>query len=251
MTHRASPLLVLALALLPSAAAAQRPEPAVGPGRWRPAPREMRSIGSTGGSIALAFPQGEFAHYVRLGGGLNGFAALKLDQAGTVSIRLDGTFLLYGSETRRVPLSSTVNLVTVDVTTSNQILSMGIGPQLAVTRGWIRPYATGSVGFSYFWTSSSVRGVDNVEPFATSTNFGDGALSWRGGGGVRVQVTRGRKPLWLDLAAHYVRNGRVSYLRPGGIDASVSPPRVNPIESETNLWLVELGFVTSLQVPRR
>lgn len=248
MTHRTSLLLVLAFALLPTAALAQRPGPFGGKDL---ALRPMRSIGWGGGSLALAFPQGEFANYVQVGGGLNGFLAFKLDQAGAAGIRLDGTFLIYGSETRRVPLSSTVNLVTVDVTTSNQILSFGIGPQLAVTRGWIRPYASGSVGFSYFWTSSSVSGADNIEPFATSTNFGDGALALRGGGGIWIQLKRGRTPLWLDLAAHYVRNGRVQYLRPGSIDASFSPPRISPLESETNFWLLQLGVSTTMQVPQR
>jgi len=249
MTQRTSSLLVLAFALLPATAAAQRPEPFGG--KSLAALRPMRTIGWAGGSLALALPQGEFADYVQIGGGINGFVAIKLSEDGLASIRLDGTILVYGSETRRVPLSSTVNLVTVDVTTSNQILSFGIGPQLAATSGWIRPYMSGSVGFSYFWTSSSVRGADNIESFATSTNFGDGALALRAGGGIWVQLTRGRKPLWLDLAAHYVRNGRVSYLRPGSIDASFSPPRIHPIESETNFWLVQLGVATTLQGPRR
>jgi hypothetical protein len=251
MTHHPTTLLVLALALCPAIAAAQRPNPADGPVGKSVALRPMRAIGWGGGSLALALPRGEFADYVHLGGGLNGFLAFKLSPQGTLSLRLDGTFLIYGSETRRVPLSSTVNLVTVDVTTSNMIASMGIGPQLAATSGWIRPYVNGSVGFSYFWTSSSVRGADNIDAFASSTNFGDAAFALRGGGGLWIQLTHGRTPLWLDLAAHYVRNGRVQYLRPGSIDASVSPPLIHPIESETDFWLVQLGVSTSLQVPRR
>lgn len=250
MTIRPFATLLL-LALAPVAARAQktpRPVPdAPPPPEYAP----VRSFGWAGGSLVLALPTGEFKNYVHVGGGLNGFAAIKLDPAGALSLRLDGTFLLYGAESRRVPLGSgALSLITVDVTTSNTIFSLNFGPQLTATRGPVRPYAMGGVGFSYFWTSSSVSGSDQSnQPFASSTNFGDGTFAVRAGGGVWVQVGRGRTPIWLDLGAQYVWNGRVSYLRPGSIDTSVSPPLIHPITSETHLWLIHLGVSAGL-VPK-
>lgn len=239
-----APLLLLALA--PAALRAQK-EPV--PVTNAPPPPEFATpteFGFAGASLVLALPTGEFKRYVNVGGGINGFFDVALGSHSTAGIRIDGTFILYGNERRRVPLSSTVQLVYVDVNTSNQIFTLGIGPRIAARGGAIRPWVGGAVGFSYFWTSSSVAGSDNAGPFASSTNFEDFAFAWRAGGGLLVRLGHGRTPIYLDLAAQYLRNGRVSYLRPGSIDTSVSPPIITPIESETNLWLVELGVSVGL-----
>lgn len=239
-----APLLLLALA--PAALRAQK-EPV--PVTDAPPPPEYQApaeIGFAGASLVLALPTGEFKRYVNAGGGLSAFVDFKLGSQSAAGLRLDGTFILYGSERRRVPLSSTVQLVYVDVVTSNQIFTLGFGPRIAARRGAIRPWIGAEVGFSYFWTSSAVAGSDNSGPFASSTNFHDFAFAWRAGGGFLVQVGHGRNPVFLDFAAHYLRNGRVSYLRPGSIDTSVSPPAITPIQSETNLWLVEAGVTIAL-----
>jgi hypothetical protein len=256
MTIRPCAVLLL-LALAPAAARAQKtprpvpdapPPPEYGP----PAPVAVRSYGWAGGSLALALPSGEFKNYVHVGGGLNGFAAIKLVPDGALSIRLDGTFLLYGSQTRRVPLGSgPLGLITVDVTTSNAIFGMNIGPQLAATSGAIRPYAFGGIGFGYFWTSSSVSGSDNSnQPFASSTNFGDGTFAVRAGGGVWIEAFHGRTPVAIDVGVQYVRNGRVSYLREGSITFdALGNPVFHPIRSETHLWMIHVGVSAAL-VPK-
>lgn len=250
MTLRPRTALLL-LALAPAAALAQKPPRPIPDAPPPPDYGPARSFGWAGGGLTLALPSGEFKNYVHVGGGLTGFAAVKLDPEGALSLRLDGTFLIYGSETRRVPLGGgALSLVTVDVTTSNTIFSMNLGPQLTATRGPIRPYALGGVGFSYFWTGSSVSGTEHSRPFASSTNFGDATLALRAGGGVWLQVGHGRTPLWLDLGAQYVRNGRVSYLREGSITFdALGNAAYSPIRSETHLWLIHLGGAVGL-VPR-
>jgi hypothetical protein len=251
---RTSLMLAAALFVLPAVAPAQaaRTLGDAAPQDYRPAP--VRTIGWAGGGLALALPVGEFSNYVQVGGGANGFVAWRLSADGAASIRVDGTFLIYGSETRRVPLapSGPLALVNVDVTTSNLIASMGIGPQLTATHGAIRPYVSGEVGFSYFGTSSSVSGTHNVESFASSTNFDDFTFALRGGGGLWILLSSRRTPVSLDLSAHYIRNGRVSYLREGSITFDLTgAPIYHPIESETNLWLVQAGVSVGIQPRRR
>lgn len=239
-----TPLLLLAL--LPAGLAAQKPPVPVSDAPPPPAFEAPAEMGLAGGSLVLALPVGEFKRYVNAGGGVSGFFDVRLGSQSAVGIRLDGTFILYGNERRRVPLSSTVQLVYVDVNTSNQIVNVGIGPRIAARSGGIRPWVGGAIGFSYFWTSSSVAGSDNVGPFASSTNFEDFTFAWHAGGGVLVRLGHGRTPVYLDLAAVYLRNGRVQYLRPGSIDTSVSPPVITPIESETDLWMISLGVSVGL-----
>jgi len=172
-----------------------------------------------GGGIAVAQPLGEFNEYVRVGGGILGFGRLQLDERGLVSLRLQGGFLTYGRETERVCLSETVGCrIEVDLTTSNNILLMGIGPELGVPLGNARMYGNAMLGFDYFSTDSQVSGSFEQEPFASTRNFGDGGLSWNLGGGLELPIARARAaPIALDVGLSYQGNGRREYLTRGDI----------------------------------
>ncbi len=202
-------------------------------------PDPIRSF--AGGEILLGFPTGEFAENVEFGIGLGGHIRFPFDPSDRVSLRLDVGFLNYGNETIRICVTQPCR-VTGDLTTSNNILSGGIGPEVGIRSGRARLYANAGIGFAWFATSSSVRGSSNQEDFASSTNQQDLTFAWTGGGGVQFQLTSGRTPLSLDLGARYHGNGEATYLRRGDIidepDGSVS---IRPRRSETNLWTVRIG----------
>ncbi|NIQ54829.1 MAG: hypothetical protein GWN71_16020, partial [Gammaproteobacteria bacterium] len=48
--------------------------------------------------------------------------------------------------------------------TSNTILYGGVGPQVMVPTGPVRPYANLGVGFGWFATTSSLEGTGDSEP---------------------------------------------------------------------------------------
>ncbi len=195
-----------------------------------------------GGDLDLALPQGEFGEFVQAGYGVGGWIALNLDRHGTVALRLDGNYLIYGQENRRRPLSPTVPFIDVNVSTSNNIYSLGIGPLISLGNGPVKPYLIGSAGFSYFATESSVSGTSNSTAFAKSTNFDDFTFSWSGGGGLRIRVSNKWNPVFIDLGAEYHRNGEARYLREGSIrDNGNGTISITPIQSETNLVLLKLG----------
>ena len=195
-----------------------------------------------GAHLNLALPQGEFSDFVDAGFGFGGWFAFNLDRRGTIAFKIDGNWLIYGSETRRRPLSPTVPFVTVDVTTRNNIYTMGAGPLISLSAGPIKPYITGSIGFSYFATESGVSGTNNGDDFAQSTNFDDFTFAVVAGGGMRIQLSHGRTPIFIDLASEYHRNGQASYLREGSItDNGNGTITFTPIQSETNLMLIKLG----------
>ena len=196
-----------------------------------------------GGGLNYAQSVGEFADNVKGGAGGSGFAVLGLDRQGILGLRVDGGFLIYGHERKRVPLSSTVGgRVTVDVTTDNNIALLGIGPQLTAPRGPLRPYANATAGLAYFFTQSSVSGTNNEKAFASTENFRDPTFAWAGGAGFYIPVSAGRVPLMIDVGARYQGNGRARYLKEGSIqdnaDATIS---YTPIESETNFVAYHLG----------
>jgi hypothetical protein len=196
-----------------------------------------------GGELIYASPQGDFRDYVNEGYGAAGHFILGADRTGIFGLRFDVGFLNYGNERQRDCISTTISCrVTLDVTTSNNIFMLGVGPQLMLPNGTLRPYVNGSVGLSYFWTESSLSGSDNSTTFASTRNFSDAVFASSAGAGVYIPVHRGRQPISLDLGARYHWNGRTRYLRKGSIvdnpDGTIS---INPIESRTDLVTYHLG----------
>ena len=223
-----------ALAIGASIASAQDPIPAV---------PKVPSGFFVGGSLSVAQPQGEFAEYVDAGFGLSGHALYQLDPAGIFALRLEGGFVNYGSETKRVPLSPTIGgRVLVEVSTENNIAFLGIGPQLMVPNGRFRPYLNGYAGIAYFSTSSSVEGINGGESIGQTTNYDDATFSYGGGAGIYVPVRGGAEPISIDLGVRYRNNGEARYLREGSIqdntDGTIS---FSPIESDTDLLDFHLG----------
>lgn len=204
-----------------------------------------RSRNFSGGLNAIyGAPQGEFSNYVNNAWGLGGFFAWTPQSAPAFALRLDGGFMNYGHETFRVPLSGTIGgRITVDVTTDNNIAYLGVGPQVMLPSGPIRPYANGAVGLSYFATTSHVKGDDSGQNFASDTNFDDTVFQWSVGGGVMIPVSRGRLPISIDLGTRYHGNGEVTYVTEGGIednpDGSIT---IHAIESAARVLSVHLGI---------
>jgi hypothetical protein len=228
------PALALSAMLVFAAAARAQDEPPLKPVR-----------AYAGGGLIIAAPVGEFDTYIGTGWGAGGHFALKLDRFGILSLRADAGFVNYGHETKRVCLSTTVGCrIQVDLTTSNDIAYFNLGPQLAVAGGPVQPYINASIGLAYFATVSSVNGTGNpdTEDFARTTNFDDITFAWQAGTGLRIPLAVSRTPIYIDLGARYNLNGRVEYLREGGItdnpDGSIT---LDPITSDANLVTFVIG----------
>lgn len=198
--------------------------------------------GFGGGGLLIGLPVGEFANFVDPSGGLGVFGVYKLDQRGISGLRFDGSYIVYGSERRRLPLSQTLPFVEVDVNTENTIVSLFAGPQLTIPAGVVRPYLNAGVGFSYFATTTSVGGSGEIPSLGSTTHFDDFTFAWAGGGGLWIRLT---KKVFLDLSGHYLRNGRARYLREGSINEAAGGSH-SPIESETNVFLLQVGVSIAL-----
>jgi len=203
-----------------------------------------------GGGAFVAQPVGEFKRYVNNGFGGGGHLLLRLDQHGFLALRADVGYLIYGHERKRVSLPN-AGRVQFDVTTSNNILTYSVGPQLMAQTGPIRPYVNAFMGGAYFFTESSVGGSDNDSDFASTRNFDDNVPSYGFGGGVFVPLTVRNAVFGVDLGARLVRNGNTRYLREGGItDLPGGGYSVSPIESETNLVVYHVGISAGLRSGR-
>ena len=206
---RIVPFFATALAMLtmPMSGAAQTHDDDYG-GFWSDPQGEFFLYGH------VAVPVGEFQSHVDLGGGAGLGGVLFLNRDRMAALRVEGNILVYGSQSYNAPLSTTIP-IDVRVQTTNSIASAGIGPQIYLTRGALRPYVFGTFGFSYFVTETSVRGHGDEEPFASSINFDDFTMALNAGGGLSVEVYRGEVSVALDFSASFQRNGLAEYLVKG------------------------------------
>ncbi len=230
---------MMALVTLPATAVAQ--VFSVGNERDNRGAGPRRSPVLFGAALTYAVPQREFRDNVKQGFGIDGNVHYKFDRQGIFSLGGELGFLSYGRETKTVPLSSTIGRVYVDLTTSNNIFWMGVGPQLVVPSGPIRPYVNGTAGFAVFWTESSVKGTYDQEDFAKSTNYDDATFAWTGGGGFLIPVGASQQGA-IDIGVRYHGNGNVRYLRKGDIiDLPGGNVQLRVNEGETPLLMWRVG----------
>lgn len=203
--------------------------------------RAPRNIFGIGGEYMQ--PTGEFHDFVSGGGGLNLNFVAGIGGAGPLGVRFDGNVLWYGHEHYDVWLGPRVPYSYARVSTDNFIVNFGIGPQITLGGGPIRPYGFGLAGVSYFVTESSVEdGWDDY--YDSQTNFDDVRFALGAGGGFLVQFGPGRQPVMLDVGAQYTWNGETAYLREGSmIELPGGGLLINPIVSEANHWTFRAGVV--------
>ncbi len=202
-------------------------------------------------ALQIGLPQGEFADNVALAGGVGGAGLWHATP--WFGLRLELGVMIYGSETRRVPLGGgALGLINVDVTTTNTIFGGGIGAQLGVPGRRITPYLGGTIGFSAFTTSSSVEGSNSdAEPFASATNSSDGVFAKTALAGLYIPLARGAAT--LDLGIRYNWNGeRVRYLTQGDIIEDVNGDIIlTPRETRADLLTIGIGVAIRPTIPRR
>ena len=196
-----------------------------------------------GAELIYAAPQGDFHDYVKRGWGGAGHFIYALDPAGIFTLRAEGGILNYGNERERGCISTTIGCrILVDVTTSNNIFFLGVGPQLMAPTGRFRPYVNGTAGLSYFSTQSSVEGTYTNETFASTTNFKDAVFATTAGGGFYIPMNYGGTRFSIDVGAKYHWNGKTRYLREGSItDLPDGTIEFTPIESRTDMLVYHLG----------
>jgi len=211
-------------------------------GQGRSGPR-----GAWGLSFVAAEPVGELALYFDNGFGAQINGSWPMSSDGAVRLRGDLGLLVYGHERLHycysVPFGCRIE---ADLTTTNSIVYAGVGPELALPLGALEPYAYATTGLSYFATVSSLS-HDWGDDGPGTTNYSDFVLAWKFGGGMRLRLGRGPRPVALDFGVERHRNGVAEFLTRGDIvdepDGSIT---VYPNRSEANLTTFRFGISLGL-----
>lgn len=195
-----------------------------------------------GGSLVLGTPRGALGEQADVAGGLAGHL-LFATRSGALGLRLDGSWLLYGSETVRIPVARTAGRTSREVTTDNWVAQLGVGPQIVLPLRGARPYLHGFAGLAYLSTDSHLRDPSGLAS-RTSTNYDDTGFAYGGGGGVVVPLRD--HGLSLDLGVRYVRTSSVRFLAEGDLvpdgAGGVLPA---PHRGQANVLEFRLGLVFS------
>ncbi len=198
---------------------------------------------TAGAALNISQPRGAFDEDTGIGWGLSGNALFRLDENAIFNIRTELSFLNNGNTRRRVPLSPTTgNLIQVDLRTSSNIASFVVGPQLLGPTGAFTPYAAALGGFSAFWTTSSVEGSNQTEPFASTTNSSDFAWTYGGAAGAYIRVQDGPRPVRMELGVRYLRHDDVTYLTTNEVRNSFNEGRpFQPRRSRVDFYTYMIG----------
>lgn len=203
-----------------------------------------------GGALDIGQPVGDLRQQVRNAVGAQAHLLLRLDARGNAALRFQAGWLTYGSESEAVCLGATPGCrVEAHVTTSNNILHLGVGPEWSVPMGAFRLYGHGMVGLSRFATLSALGGGILPDLVAADENHGDSGFFWSGGGGVQLSITERSA---LDLGVAYQGHGRREYLVEGGItDRPDGSLDLDVKRSAADLVTIRIGFSTALAWGRR
>jgi len=170
--------------------------------------------GSFGVDFVIAEPRGDFRRTgnVAAGLGLNGVTAGHM-----LGVRIDGSWMVYD-----------VTHQGYGVSTTSQIGTIMLGPQVTLGRGPMRFYGFLVGGGSLFWSNASYQDSCGC----SSSDFLDGDLTFSrsAGAGMLLALSRGRTPISIDVGVREVRHDRVAYVPANGLtdngDGTFSATRV-------------------------
>ena len=184
----------------------------------RSALREVRDRGSFGLTFVVAEPLGAFRRNGDYAAGITGFGVVGLGRGTTLGLRIEGDYLVYDSDYRGYGVSTT-----------SQIGTLAVGPQVTLGHGALRLYGFATAGGSLFWSAASYQGGCGCYDSDTFYLDGDFTTTTSIGSGLLIMVSR-RRPIGIDLGVREVRHDRVQYVPAGAMtenpDGSFTARRV-------------------------
>ena len=198
-------------------------------------------------------PLGQFGDNVRRGFGADGFGTLGIDARGIFSLRGEVGYIRYNRRSEFFVVNTGFGLAELESETTSGVLTMGVGPQLMLPEGLIRPYIGGTVGFARFATNTSINvpsdqsSTGQKESIYDETVSSDFILSLAAVGGVAFQLNFLGRGVLADLGVRWHRNGEAEYVSSEGVFYSgTGQPSITATRSEADFLVYRLGIVIPL-----
>ncbi|HKH91433.1 MAG TPA: hypothetical protein VKA54_06505 [Gemmatimonadaceae bacterium] len=198
-------------------------------------------------------PLGQFGENVRRGFGADGFGTLGIDSRGIFSLRGEIGYIRYNRRSEFFVVNTGFGLAELESETTSGVLTMGVGPQLMLPEGAIRPYIGGTVGFARFATNTSINvpsdqsSTGQKESIYDETVSSDFILSLAAVGGLAFQLNFLGRGVLADLGVRWHRNGEAEYVSSEGVFYSgTGQPSITATRSEADFLVYRLGIVIPL-----
>jgi hypothetical protein len=198
-------------------------------------------------------PLGPFADNVRHGFGLNGMGTAGLDSRGILSLKAELGWLRLDSKSEPFIVDTGFEFLELESETTSGVLTLGVGPQLAVPFGPIRPYVGGSVGFARFSTNTAIKlsadqsNTNQEETIDDQTVSSDFILSLTASGGIRFELPFMGRGILADFGARWHRNGEAEYVSSEGVVYNgAGVPTITATRSDADFLVYQLGIVIPL-----
>jgi hypothetical protein len=196
----------------------------------------------------VGFPQGDFKTEInRNAYGLGG-QFFYSPPTFPLAVGVEVGWMNYGRESRQEPFSTTVPDVTVEVTTSNNLVQGFFVARLQLPDGPIRPYADLLVGFNYLFTETKITSPNDAgDDVASSTNKDDVVFAHGFGAGLMVPIYSYRTEkitsfqILIDGGVRYVYGGYAEYLKKGSIRRANETVIYDTTHSKTDLIRLHIG----------
>lgn len=203
-----------------------------------------------GFNLKLGLPQGSFKSNVgTVGFGID-FIGLYHFRRLPFAVGLDMGILIYGSQTRNEPLSTTIPDVTVNVTNTNNYANFHLVGRVQPQAGSFRPYADLLLGMNYLFTDTRINDQDDYDEVASSTNFSDTAFSTGLAVGMKWYLSTGEEEvtgvpfqILLDTKLKYLFGREAEYLKKGSMRVEDGQLFFDTMRSRTDLLGVQVGIV--------
>ncbi|HEX5870680.1 MAG TPA: hypothetical protein VFY65_09705, partial [Longimicrobium sp.] len=195
------------------------------------------SVGAVAGR-----PAGDFRETMGDGYGAGLRSVQRLNAAPWLALRLEAGVLLQDLRRDSIP-GAAAGGGRVDRATSNTLLFLGVGPQVGVTRGPVRPYAHLFGGVHYLVTDASYEARVEGQRFDYGgQSFEDATWAAGGGAGVYVPLGRGRRAPRLDLGATYRFGGEATFLTEEIVPIGPNVLAGELVSGRTDMLVVHLGL---------
>ena len=237
--------VALAMALAPAAAGAQ----------ILPTTLSTTARHSAGAAGVYAQPLGEFGQNVKRGFGLDGAATYGVDSRGIFGLRAELGYLSYNTKREPFYANTGFGVVELESETKSGVLTLGVGPQLSVPAGPVRPYVAGTFGFARFATETAINvparnsRTGTTETLDKQTVSSDFVRSLAGSAGIALELSMLGRGILIDIGARYHKNGLAKYVSSEGVKyTSGSPtPTVTATESQADFVVYRLGAIFAIR----
>lgn len=196
----------------------------------------------TGGYTDVSFPTGDWGDVAGFGLGLENVGLVYPDSTRPFGIR-QGSSLIYNfKRTVDVPPANLDTNTSLRTETANTSLWLGIGPQLKMHLGNVRPFIYGTVGVAFNWINSHLKG--NVQGAGYDATVGQTSttFAWTAGAGVSKAVSSipgGR----LSLSIEYRSCVDMHYMLPGDVSSSGSSVSWDRTKQNADQIIARIGIV--------